>query len=171
MISTDHGKVLAINEWLFADLLNQNGQDRRGQAGEFLLILSRRPDRILFPTPSPWAEKVFRLSRAANTDMACWAACKLLHGVILRDSAKAVLIDPERARPLEPGQESGIPEEDRYLVRAALAGHADVLVTTDQALLEGVNQSSLSFKAVYRDEFLEEYLVKGTSIPRMNKAP
>lgn len=171
MASEACGRVFAINEWLFSDLLGENGTTKRSEAEMFLVALIERPHRILFPTSTPWAQKAYKLCKAANIDLACRTANKLLFGRILRDSAKAVVVHPENATPLDPDQESRIPKEDCYLVRAAFAAGADVLVTTDQVLLDGINQANLGFRAVHRDEFLEEYLRKGSSTPQEKKAP
>lgn len=171
MASEVRGRVLAINEWLFSDLLGENGHYGRSEASIFLLKLIEGPDRILFPKSSPWAKKTSRLSKTATRDKACRAASRLLFGKILFDSAKAVVVHPENTPPLAPDQESRIPEEDRYLVRSALAAGADVLVTTDQALLDGINQSNFGIREVHRDEFLKKYLEKGSSVPQEKKAP
>lgn len=165
------GSLLAINEWLFSDLFGENGNEKQIKSQKFLLALIENPDRIVFPKPSPWAEKAYVLSKQANMDMACKNASRLLFGRILMDSAKARATNPDSAPPLDPGVASRIPEEDHYLVRAALAANADLLVTTDQALLEGVNQSGFPFGAIHRDEFLEKYLRKGASGGLEKSAP
>ena len=49
------------------------------------------------------------------------------------------------------------PEEDIYLIRTYYASNADLLVTTDEGLLEAF-ESRQDVEVIHRDTFLNDYL-------------
>ncbi|WP_135256336.1 hypothetical protein [Thermus caldilimi] len=151
------GRILALDEWLFHDLWGENGPERLGETLHLLEAILAQCDRILFPPGSPWAEKAFALAKRGDPPIR--VAARLLFGGFLWNAEKTTVPDHEGNLGT---QGSSIPQEDRYLVKAALASRAEVLVTTDQGLLQALRATNL-LPVKERGEFLQEYLGKGVS--------
>lgn len=165
------GRILAINEWLFADLACSPESQQWRQAAAFIETMLDRPDKIVIPAGSPWANKAYKFSKNAHLRNANSGVASVLFGSIVYNSSKAIMITPEEASQCDIQNEHLIPEEDRYLVRAALMAKADVIVTTDQKLLEGIQQSGISMEAVHRDQFLESYISAELKQRKEERAP
>ena len=145
--------ILVLNEWIFHDLLGENGAASQRETASFLNAFYSSSDRIVLPAEPRWMQKAFQLMTSRN--LLLRSASRLLHS-ILRDSARAI-----DARKLEhesiPERLLGnLPEEDVYLVVAYLTAGADKLVTTDQSLFDSVADSGI-VSCQMRDDFLSDY--------------
>ena len=49
--------LLVLNEWLFHDLLNENGAVAFRETAEFTIALERSADRLVVPDEPRWLEK------------------------------------------------------------------------------------------------------------------
>lgn len=144
--------VLCLDEWLFHDLFGENGKERQEEAVLLLKRIVERCDRLVVPQQSPWAQKAYHLFKAAGSSPVLHEAARLLSRGFLYNLSKGLLTSPSG-----PDPDPRIPEADRYLVRAALAAGATLLVTTDGELLAALRETGL-LQAEERDAFLIQYL-------------
>ena len=149
--------ILALNEWVFHDLLGENGADACNETVMFLGTLHQSADQLIVPAEARWREKAFRLTQM--TDLRGRAVSKLFQN-LLWDTARAIWMHPEDTLPFEGSIPDHTPPEDVYLVVAFLAGSADLLVTTDEGLFNALAQDD-SINCRMRNDFLAEYLSAG----------
>ena len=145
--------ILALNEWIFHDLLHENGADAFRETAQFLDSLRHSNDRLIVPAESRWREKAFQLMRA--TDVLGREVSKLLHS-LLRNSDRAIWIQADDTQPFVYDVPDQTPDEDIYLVLAYRAGNADVLVTTDHGLFTALAEND-GVSCRLRDDFLADY--------------
>ena len=144
--------LVVLNEWVFHDLLGENGEEEQRLTAAFLNAFHASSDKLVWPRGGLWAQKAYRLMRRSD--------------VHLRNTAKqfhSLIRNPDRA--VRVGTQSGavpeeladrVPPEDAYLVEAYMVAGADVLVTTDRELYEALVDSEL-VSCQLRDEFLDRY--------------
>ena len=58
--------ILVINEWIFEDLIGENGQDRFKETAEFVVRLSSSDDKLVMPVEQRWREKANRARTVAD---------------------------------------------------------------------------------------------------------
>jgi hypothetical protein len=145
--------ILVLNEWVFHDLLSENGPDAFRETAAFLVSFIRSGDRMVVPAEKRWREKAFHLMNMS--DPRGREVSKRFHS-LMRDTRRAIHIKPEDA-PSNP-QESyaRVPPEDVYLVLAYVASGADLLVTTDEGLFQAVAEHD-ELNCRMRDDFLQWY--------------
>lgn len=143
--------ILILNEWIFHDLLGENGDDRQREAAVFLNAFRSSGDRLVIPSKKRWNDKANRLMR--QSDARLRIISKLFHS-LLRNPAKAT---QQRTTPDIPDELlNRLPKEDIYLVEAYLSAGADKLITTDQPLFDSLADSEI-VSCRMRDEFLPSY--------------
>ena len=145
--------ILVLNEWVFHDLLGENGEAVQQQTAAFLNAFHASRDKLVWPGEHRWSQKAYQLmtqgdARLRNTS-------KQFHSLI-RGSDRVV--DVRTTVPVDVPEEirDSLPAEDAYLVEAYLSAGADTLVTTDRGLYEALS----GYEAVscrLRDEFLIGY--------------
>lgn len=59
--------ILLLNEWIFHDLLGDNGPERFRSTAAFVVKLDSSDDRIVMPTEERWKGKAFQLMTATST--------------------------------------------------------------------------------------------------------
>ena len=150
--------LLLLDEWVFHDLLGENGSDALRDTAKFLIAFRQSNDRMVFPSKKRWRQKAFQLM--GLTDPLGRQLSQLFHG-LLQDSNRAVPVETDRMPPTVQASNVQIPRKDRYLAPAYVCPDADLLVTTDQTLHRLFIQ--LGFNCQMRDEFLQLYLVGGLS--------
>ena len=145
--------ILVLNEWLFHDLLGENGADAFHQTVALVGALQQSADQLIVPTEARWREKAFRLTQ--RTDLQGRAVSKLFQS-LLWDTNRAIWMHREDTLPFEDSPPAQTPPEDVYLVGAYLAGSADLLVTTDDGLFNALAESD-SINCQMREAFLASY--------------
>jgi len=149
-------KLFVVNEWLISDLNGENGDEKRAESLEFILLLKKKCDRIAVLAGSPWMQKAYALM--SNKDNATRRLSKVLHLAVLRDSNKCSLVYEKECTPVPQFLKDRIHDKDEYLFRLLYAANADILVTTDLRLAEQVAKlQSDKPKISLRDDFLREY--------------
>jgi hypothetical protein len=146
---------IVINEWIFHDLMGENGENRRRESTQFLERLADSQDVLVVMIGTPWTRKAIDL--LSHGDMRTRLGSKTLHLKIIQSSRKCLLLShcvPLMA-PAVADARSKAKAEDRYLVDAYIAGEAEVLVTSD-APLQDILAKVL--KVQDRDAFLRLYL-------------
>ena len=149
--------LLVLNEWLFHDLLNENGAVAFQETAEFTIALERSADRLVVPDEPRWLEKAYRLM--TRSDPRQRLISQLLHRMLL-DPGRAIRVhgDPTLWQP--GNQHSQIPDEDVYLAIAYSIAGADLLVTTDEGLFVALADNE-DVDCQMRGEFLFQYLRHG----------
>ena len=149
--------ILLLNEWVFHDLLRENGSQAFLDTSAFLSAFCDSEHKLIVPYEPRWHDKANQLTLL--WDPAGRRASKSFH-LLLRDADRAILIYPEDIQPLVTSVPDQIPDEDVYLVLAYLAGNAEVLVTTDRGLFNALDGND-SVNCRMRDDFLAEYAAIG----------
>jgi hypothetical protein len=145
--------LYVLNEWVFHDLLSENGGDAFMETGRFLFAFNSSGDRLVIPPQRRWNEKAHRLMRM--TDPRGRQISQSFHS-LLRDSNRAVRPTPEDSPPISQELQEKTPPEDLYLVLAYVATNADLLITTDEKLHSALAQND-EVNCQLRDEFLTSY--------------
>ncbi len=145
--------ILVINEWIFHDLLGENGPQRFRQTAEFVLKLDKSPDIVVMPIEERWRIKANQLWRMANPIER--EIGRLLLNLFV-DSNRCIRLEPEDIPEKPRNAHSWAPSEDVYLIEAYLAAGADLLVTTDETLNRAISEHR-QFTSRLRDEFLSTY--------------
>ena len=145
--------ILVLNEWVFHDLLGENGEAVQRETAVFLNDFYTSHDKLVLPREPRWSQKAYQLmtlgdARLRNTS-------KQFHSLILDLNR---VIDVRTTERVEVPEDLGLslPAEDVYLVEAYLSAGADTLVTTDEKL----HKPLACYEAVscrLRDEFLSGY--------------
>ena len=146
--------LYVLNEWVFHDLLGENGDDTFKDTGRFLVAFHRSDDRLVTPPERRWNEKAYRLMQM--TDPRGRQISQLFHS-LLRDSNRAVRPTPEGLPAIAQVLRDETPPEDLYLVLAYLATDADLLVTTDEKLHSALAQRD-EVDCRLRNGFLVAYM-------------
>lgn len=143
--------LLVLNEWVFHDLLGENGDTQFRETARFLRRFRQSDDTLVIPAETRWNDKASRLMRMR--DPAGRMISKLFHN-LMRDLDKAVKQSPDS--PPIYDDLSDIPDEDVYLVQAYLSAGADLLVTTDTELCAALSRID-AVNCSMRDAFLAAY--------------
>ena len=146
--------LYVLHEWVFHDLLGENGDDRFKDTGRFLVAFHRSDDRLVTPPERRWNEKAHRLMRM--TDLRGRQISQLLHS-LLRNSNRVVRPTPEDLPPIAQALRDETPPEDLYLVLAYVATGADLLVTPDEKL-DSALACHDEVNCQLRNDFLAAYM-------------
>lgn len=149
--------ILVINEWIFHDLLCENGPEAFKETAEFVVRLNRSNDTVVMPTEERWRSKANQLWGVA-TPVQREAGRLLLY--LFTDSNRCIILNPDDIPAASHGAYDWAPSEDVYLIEACDAAHADLLVTTDETLFQAVAGHG-QFTCRMRDEFLFTYRPAG----------
>ena len=144
--------IVVLNEWVFHDLLGENGEENQRLTATFLNALHASDDKLVWPTGGLWAQKAYRLMRRSDVHLRNTA--RQFH-TLIRNSDRVVHVGMQCVDVPELLLDS-LPAEDVYLVEAYMIAHADVLVTTDHELYEALAESE-SVSCQLRNEFLDGY--------------
>ena len=145
--------ILVLNEWVFHDLLFENGDPAFGETARFLVALQESEDVLVVPGEERWNRKAFQLMTMSDTRQRLIS--RLLHS-LLRDSNRTICIQPEESPPIPQELLDRLPREDIYLVQAYVAAGADLLITTDQGLYCAIREHD-DVNCRMREDFLAEY--------------
>ena len=89
--------ILVLNEWLFHDLLYENGDLPFRGTARFLVAFAESEDILVIPAEERWKQKAFQLM--TMTDLRQRQVSKLLHSLML-DADRAVRIQPDDDPPI-----------------------------------------------------------------------
>ena len=150
-------RMLVINEWLFQDIKGENGQSKRWGTGTFLAQFAQGQDKfaVLQDNDNPWMKKSNELM--THGDSRIRLLSKQLRSLTWNPD-KCKLIQPEDANyaALQDAIDAA-PDEDVYLIQTYFAAGADLLITTDEGLLEAF-VCRQDVQVVHRDIFLKDYM-------------
>lgn len=146
--------ILVLNEWIFHDLLGENGADAQRETATFLNVFYSSYGRLVLPTEPRWMHKAYQLMTLTNPLLR--NTSKQFQS-LLQDSARTIDSRNLSIVEIPDGLSGNLPEEDVYLVSAYLSAEADKLITTDRELFNSVSDSELVSRQM-REEFLSGYL-------------
>jgi hypothetical protein len=145
--------VFVINEWLWHDVVGDNGESAMREALKVIEALSL-DHQIVVIEGSPFDQKAFASYQHKNMISA------RLAGLYVRDirqnSDRCIVIRPAEAAEFPEALTSSVKPDDRYLVQALLSMPGSTLVTTDRDLFDAVRGAGLS--CLSRNEFIENIL-------------
>lgn len=145
--------ILVLNEWVFHDLLFENGDAAFRETARFLVALRESEDVLVVPGEERWNQKAFQLM--TMSDARRRLISRLLHS-LLRDSNRTIRIQSEESPPIPQELLDRLPCEDIYLVQAYVVAGADLLITTDRGLFSAVREYD-GVNCRMREAFLSEY--------------
>jgi hypothetical protein len=145
-----------FNEWLWADLTGENGQDRQRETFRLLETILQTEDRLVVVRGSSFFEKAKLLWK--HTDPLRRRLARHFTYQFLYNSGKCLLLDEDKLAPLSADVAAAIKDDDHYLVRALLTSKGEIIVTTDGDLIRALEDHGVSCR--HRDEFVSEYLAR-----------
>ena len=145
--------IIVLNEWIFHDLLGQNGVELQRETSDFVNALFYSDDALVLPDEPRWMRKAYQLMATGNPELR--AASIQLHTLMQTSRVIDVRAMERRITP-PPDLRDRLPEEDIYLVEAYLSASADALVTTDCGL-HGALADFSSVDCSLRRDFLAGY--------------
>jgi len=150
-------KKLVIDEWLWADLRGENQAERQRESFDFLQTVFERCDQLVTVAESVFLRKFWDLARNARTET-LRKIVKAFKAQFFLNAGKLLLYEENELQPLSPEVRGDVKQDDQYLVRVYLASGADVLVTTDNPLIETLGTHNIQCRA--RNEFVRAYLLR-----------
>ena len=145
--------ILVINEWIFHDLLGENGPEAYEATADFLKVLFQSDDWIVMPYEQRWRSKAYQLMNSAMPELR--PLSQLFHR-LLRDSDRCIIVNLGDIPTASLDAHDWAPPEDIYLIEAYVAANADLLITTDETLNQAIAEHG-QFVCQLRDEFLSAY--------------
>ena len=145
--------ILVINEWIFHDLLGENGREAYEATADFLQRLFQSDDWIVMPYEQRWRSKAFQLMNSAMPELRPFS--QLFHR-LLRDSDRCIVVNFDDIPTELQRTHDWAPSEDRYLIEVYVAANADLLITTDETLFDKIAEHG-QFNCQMRDDFLAGY--------------
>ena len=124
--------LLVINEWIFHDLLMDNGPVAFKETEGFVKRLFGSDDRIVMPDEDRWKRKAYQLMTESSPVQR--QVSQLFHR-LLRDPDRCLILSTVTPQGASPGAYNWAPPEDVYLIEGYVASQADLLVTTDVPLM------------------------------------
>jgi len=145
-----------LDEWLWADLGGENGEKAQQESLQLLLKIFERCDQLVTVEGGAFLEKFYRLCEIAeDSGDPRRRIVRVFKYQFLYNSKKLICLSEEELPDLPEEMANTIEEKDRYLVRAYWASDAELVVTTDNPLLEALRSGNV--KCQHRDSFLPHY--------------
>lgn len=145
--------IIVLNEWVFHDLLGDNGPERRRETWDFMDDFESSGDRLVIPNEARWLRKAYRLTLMREPE---GKIIGTLISRILRNGQIVIQAEPNPAL-VSDDLLRETPSEDIYLVEAYLSAGADALVTTDSGLHGALADFSDDVSCRLRNDFLADY--------------
>jgi hypothetical protein len=149
-------RTFVFDEWLWADLSGEKGQDAQRESFMLLKSIFEKCDRMVAVRGSPFLRKFYNLAGKTNIGDPRRAIIKFFKVQFLENSEKLCLLQEDELSEIPKEIEHKVKEDDKYLVRAYLATQADLLVTSDNPLMKALCDSRIRF--LDRASFVSEYI-------------
>lgn len=145
--------IFVINEWLWADLAEDNGPQRQRESFSVIEKLASSDHQIVIIEGSSFDQKAWKLCKS-NIPLVQRMAGFYVAG-IRQNSDRCLILKPEAVAELPDELALAIKLDDHYLVRAQRCVGGAVLVTTDEPLREAVAMAGML--CLSREDFLKTY--------------
>jgi hypothetical protein len=143
----------------FTDLWGGNGSEAQEKACALLDAITAKCDMLAVLYGSPWAKKATELM-SSNKPQIRMISKKLHLGILMNDK-RCCLVHQGDLRSIPEDFVALIHDDDRYLFQLYLTVGAQVLVTTDERLMDRLAQTERPLANLRsRSEFIREYLGK-----------
>ena len=146
--------LLVINEWIFHDLLMDNGRLAFKETESFVNRLFGSDDRVVMPDEDRWRRKAYQLMTESSPVQR--QVSQLFHR-LLRDPDRCLILSIAGPQGASLGAYDWAPPEDVYLIEGYVASQADLLVTTDVRLFDAIAEYG-QFTCQMRDDFISGYM-------------
>jgi hypothetical protein len=144
-----------LNEWLWADIVGENGPPNRSEALALIEKLQQRSDQIVIVQGSPFEAKSFGACK--SQDVLTSRIAGVFMKAIRQDLTRCRILGPDEVEPLpEEFRRDGVKPDDDYLVQARRACPEATIVTTDHPLAAILDKHGVPWR--FRDDFLRDYL-------------
>lgn len=147
--------TLILNEWIWADLWNENGRTKYEESIQLLTVLADNDDYIVFVIGGRAEEKLWRMCRNDSPEPQRRIG-KIFHCNILLNSKKCKFIHVDDLPACPHHLVPEINQDDQYLIQAQLAVPGSIIVTCDTPLIIVLEKEHIPYE--YRDRFIELYL-------------
>jgi hypothetical protein len=148
---------LILDEWVWADLSGANGEEAQRETFRLLQRVFEKCDQLVTVEGSPFLRKYFNMmALCVNQGDLRWTIVRVFRAQFFQNSQKLHLLQEGSLPDTPPELEHKVKEDDQYLVRAYLAANADLLVTTDNPLMEALSECGI--RCMNRDTFISSYL-------------
>jgi hypothetical protein len=148
---------LILDEWVWADLSGANGKEAQSETFRLLQRVFEKCDQLVTVKGSPFLRKCFNMmALRMNQGDLRRTIVRVFKAQFFQNSEKLHLLQEGSLPDTPPELEHKVKEDDQYLVRAYLAANADLLVTTDNPLMEALSECGI--RCMNRDTFISSYL-------------
>ena len=149
-------KRLVFDEWVWADLNGENGEEAQRKTFLLLEAVFKKCDQLVTVQGSPFLHKYHDMAKQARMGDPRRTIVRVFKVQFLENFEKLHLFQECSLPALPTELEHKVKEDDKYLVRAYLAGKADLLVTTDNPLMTVLNEYGIRCRD--RNTFISDYL-------------
>ncbi len=144
-----------LNEWLWADIVGENGPPNRSEALALIERLQQSSDQIVIVQSSPFEAKSFGACK--SQDLLTSRIAGVFMKAIRQDLTHCRILGPDEIEPLPVEfRRDGVKPDDDYLVQAQRACSDATIVTTDRPLAAILGKHGVPW--LFRDVFLKAYL-------------
>lgn len=148
---------ITINEWLYHYI--QDRQQFR-KLYSFLKKVMERCDKLIFKYGSPLMRKIWEISKQSqHWEPQRRILARYLLDAFIKNSEKAEILYTNEVGSIPEELVHVVPQDDIYLVEAALATEDRLILTTDRKLKEILAPYS-QIKVLLVEDFLPKYLEK-----------
>ena len=159
--------LYVLNEWVFHDLLGENGRKRFQETVSFVDAFVASGDQLVRPAEKRWLCKAGRLMRLSSP---VGRLASKAFRTLLWDLNRTIHQNTVDLTSVPPVLAKQTPPEDLYLVAAYIQADADLLVTTDETLFNALANAS-NLNCVMRDPFLDNYVALNRIQGRLTQPP
>jgi len=149
-------KRLIFDEWVWADLNGENGEEAQRETFRLLQRVFGKCDQLVTVNGSSFLRKYFNMAKRASTGDPRRTIVKVFKAQFLENSEKLHRLQEGSLPDAPPEVEHKVDEDDKYLIRAYLAAQVDLLVTTDNPLIAMLNECGI--RCQHRNAFISNYL-------------
>jgi hypothetical protein len=154
---------LILDEWIFYDLQNKNGEDRQEESFRFLGKIYEKCDKIVWIKESKFENKYWNFSKIAQWNTELSKKFKFLEGYFRYNLSKIKFVELSNINHLREEIKKvleKIKNDDHYIVLSYFIlkekTQECIIVTTDGKLKNTLEEEGINIKL--RDEFIKEYL-------------
>jgi hypothetical protein len=147
--------TLVVDEWLWADL-GANGSPKQAEAYRFLEAILAKCDRIAVVEGSEFARK--SVAFWSHTDLRRRGIEIYYDRHFRYNNLKSDLKKQEELVELPGELKKQVKPADQYLVRAFITAKAQLIITTDNPLMDVLKEHGIACE--HRDKFVPRYVRK-----------